>query len=716
MDAFRLLSRSTKLHRSDTSTGAVVRQVPSAAEQGHLGEVPNSYAHPVESVSTGHKRKRSSSTGPSELRILDYATQPQQHGESRQTNGEGIDASKRHTASNIPDELDHDTWRRILKQNRLKTTLLSKTPESEEKRKHRHKRLAGRELGSASTKQTHVALRQRPLRSFEELGTMYNVSRRLLGSLREQGYKKPTEVQLGTLPVLLGNDEERGLPVQDNRDTNGSTCSAVDLLTVAPTGSGKTMAFMVPLIHNLMKARHTRKTKHEPACREHTMEALVLAPTHELVDQIVSEGKKLAFGTGIKITRMRRRMATHSNTPGTTTTNESTDGLLVDDEAYIPEIKADIMVSTPAMLLTGNTPQTSVAASHLRKVRYLVLDEADVLLDPLFREQTLDVWNTCTNMELQTTLWSATIGSSIEALAQSFILGRRQKLGLATQHSGHHIIRVVVGLKDSAIPNISHQLVYAATEPGKLMALRQLIHPTAATTLDRPSLQPPFVIFTQTIPRAIALHSELLYDISPEAGGSSRIAVLHSGLSDKARSTTMARFRKGEVWILITTDLLARGIDFRGINGVVNYDIPNTSGLYVHRVGRTGRQGRAGGVAVTLYTKEDIKYVKNIANVIAASEQQGNKGQGRSEKQGLPEWILNALPDVSKKAKRELKKGGVEERRATFKGDDGGKAARRMRISTKSGYDRRLEQRKLRSAAKGDSKIGSEDDWEGIVD
>ncbi|KAL8962515.1 MAG: hypothetical protein Q9183_005145 [Haloplaca sp. 2 TL-2023] len=627
--------------------------------------------------------------------------------------------------SKVADDLDEDECRRILKQNRLKTTLLSRTPENEEKRKHRHKRPAGREQGSASTKQTHVPLRTRPLRSFEELGTTYHVSRRLLGNLCEQGFTKPTEVQLGTLPILLGNDKERGLPVADDRDIDGDSCSEVDLLTVAPTGSGKTLAFMVPLINNLMRARHTRKSKHGARRRSNMVEALVLAPTHELVDQIVSEAKKLAFGTAIKVTRMRKSMATHPNTPGTATKNEeiltegSTNDLMLDEEACIPEIKADIIVSTPAMLLTSDTSHTSIAASHLPNVRYLVLDEADVLLDPLFRRQTLDVWIACTNVELQTTLWSATIGSSIETLAQSFILDRRQKLGLGVQHSRHHIIRVVVGLKDSAVPNISHRLVYAASEGGKLMALRQLLHPTAATSLDWPPLQPPFVIFTQSIPRAIALHSELLYDISPEAGGSSRIAVLHSGLSDKARSATMTGFRKGEIWILITTDLLARGIDFRGINGVVNYDIPNTSGIYVHRVGRTGRQGRAGGVAVTLYTKEDIKYVKNIANVIAASEKQGRKGQGSLEEQGLPEWLLNALPDVSKKAKQELKKGGVEERRATFRGGDDGKAARRMRISTKSGYDRRLEHRKrvaFRSSAKDASENESEDDWEGIVD
>src|SRR5207247_11424519 len=104
------------------------------------------------------------------------------------------------------------------------------------------------------------------------------------------------------------------------------------------------------------------------------------------------------------------------------------------------------------------------------------------------------------------------------------------------------LVRLVVGLKDSAVPNVSHKLVYAATEQGKLLGLRQLLHPTASTSDSDTHLRPPFLVFTQTIPRAIALHSELMYDIPAEAGGSSRIAVLHSGLSDSQRSDILTGF------------------------------------------------------------------------------------------------------------------------------------------------------------------------------
>jgi ATP-dependent RNA helicase DDX52/ROK1 len=199
---------------------------------------------------------------------------------------------------------------------------------------------------------------------------------------------------------------------------------------------------------------------------------------------------------------------------------------------------------------------------------------------------------------------------------------------------------------------------------------------------SKPSLRPPFLVFTQTIPRAIALHSELLYDIPPEAGGSSRIAVLHADLSSSARDSIMTNFRKGEIWVLITTDLLSRGVDFRGLNGVVNYDAPNSAAAYVHRVGRTGRAGREGGVAVTFYTAEDIAHIKLIANVIRASENLRGVKEGEGS---VKQWLLDALPDVGKRERQQLKKRGVEARR-TVKGEDGKKG--RDRISTKSGYER----------------------------
>ncbi|KAI4255801.1 MAG: hypothetical protein L6R42_006558, partial [Xanthoria sp. 1 TBL-2021] len=116
---------------------------------------------------------------------------------------------------------------------------------------------------------------------------------------------------------------------------------------------------------------------------------------------------------------------------------------------------------------------------------------------------------------------------------------------------------------------------------------------------------------------------------------------------------------------------------------------------------------------------EDIKYVKNVANVIAASEKQRDKSQDLKDRDELQQWLLDALPDVSKRTKKELKMAGVEARRSTKKADDGGKEARRMRISTKSGYDRRLEQKKRDAVAgfrRRSAKESSDEEWGGIED
>jgi ATP-dependent RNA helicase DDX52/ROK1 len=198
----------------------------------------------------------------------------------------------------------------------------------------------------------------------------------------------------------------------------------------------------------------------------------------------------------------------------------------------------------------------------------------------------------------------------------------------------------------------------------------------------------------------------------------------------------MQEFRLGKIWILITTDLLSRGVDFRGVNVVVNYDIPNTVAGYVHRAGRTGRAGREGGVCVSFYTKEDIQYVKGIANVIAASEKiqshsdsttgvaNGNSTtvQNPPKVQGIQPWLLHALPSVSKSARKDLKQHGVASRRAIHADDDEKtkRMKRKARIGTQSGYERREVNRK-RGAIEHSRQTKEEphaedkgDEWEGF--
>ena len=752
MDIFKLLTRSTNLQKSlSASKKTSTPQIPSAGasalpllfNQGDNAIYNRQTDGETDKGKKGKKRKRDAGGEEEELGFSEelnfFGEAPKPTKVPRKTssetavpqglsNGEKSGEKEEPAATSAEGNLSEEACRRILKLHKLKVTLLGEEQVIPDKPKKRRK--------DAQPKQTHTPLVPQPLTSFTELRSKYGISKRLAENMKVQGYKVPTEVQLGSLPLLLGSDTDRGLmDVKKKKKKRKGHKSELDLLTVAPTGSGKTLAFLIPVLHGLLEERHAEK-KAAPGTgdgsqRNREVRAIIVAPTRELADQIVNEGRKLAMGTGLRITGMRKDMTLHAD--GHDHQEDQSEGSNHDgsEEDYEEEdvknkslVKADVLVSTPLMLLHAINAKEMSTPRPLPSVSYLVLDEADVLLDPLFRDQTLGIWQACINPSLRVSLWSATIGSSIETLAQQTILARRTHLQLPS--TGHCVIRLVVGLKDSAIPNISHRLVYAAIEQGKLLALRQLLHPTSsiADQQNAPSLRPPFLVFTQTIPRATALHSELMYDIPSAAGGSSRIAVLHSSLSLSARSAIMARFRAGEIWVLITTDLLSRGVDFKGMNGVVNYDIPTSGASYVHRVGRTGRAGREGGVAVTLYTKEDVPYIKGIANVIAASEKaHGGKGK-EGEKMGVQKWLLDALPTPSKKMKKELKKKGVEARRSDNSGDGVG---RKARISTKSGFERRLENKRKgavlgsrrrvaeeKSTGEGDG--WSEEEWGGIED
>ncbi|OJD35402.1 atp-dependent rna helicase rok1 [Diplodia corticola] len=629
--------------------------------------------------------------------------------------------------------------RRILRSHKVKITLLEdyKAQEAEQKAAERKskKRKKAKEQEVSQQKKGKVQLFPQPLTSFGQLRSRFNVNRRLAENIDAQGYTMPTEVQLASLPLLL-----------DAADPEGN---GLDLLTVAPTGSGKTLAFLIPVVESLLQRRkQARNGKDTPTKENEGVQAIVLAPTKELASQIVNEGRKLSLKTGIKVSLMRKGMevlegsAEDDSKPeddddgSEGSDSESQGDSASDDEKSTKAtkkrkrgqlVKSDILVSTPLSLLHA-LQVAGKKTGTLPSVKYFVLDEADVLLDPLFRDQTLAIWNACTSPLLRVSLWSATMGSSIEDLAKATITSRWTSLAAPSSTTRPNLARLVVGLKDSAIPNIHHQLTYAATEQGKLLAIRQLLHPTApSSSSSTPTLRPPFLIFTQTIPRAQALHAELQYDIPPEAGGSARIAVLHSSLSASRRDGVMARFRRGDVWVLITTDLLARGVDFRGVNGVVNYDVPSSGAAYVHRVGRTGRAGRQGGVAVTLYTEEDVPFVRNVANVIKASEalRRGGtaaaaEGEG-AEKQTVQQWLLDALPTPSKRDKQLLKKRGVEARRTGVE-KEGGRGKWRTQISTKPGFARKMEHnrkaaveasRKRKESGGGGGGGGGEEESEG---
>ncbi|RJE21027.1 hypothetical protein PHISCL_06648 [Aspergillus sclerotialis] len=738
MDAFKLLTRSTKLKTSSNNpAGNQSSTLPSTGKASNPQLFRNQAV--LDDVNQGRKRKRGD--GGSSVReyegrngveevddaSVDFFSSGNTSAGTVQKGNKKKDEDKEDSGNEDGEEngdgegdMDDIQCRTILNSHKIKVSDLRdfeeihphvntvQTEEPKRKKKKKEKKSQPQPEETQLSKKEQKKARRlfpRPLGSFKELRSRYKISRRLAENIAEQGFTVPTEVQLGSLPLLLG-EETIG-----QKTTEGNSNGQPDLLVVAPTGSGKTLAFLIPVINNIVKWHHE-------GTEERGIFSIVIAPTKELAGQIVNEGRKLVAGSGVKITMMKKgmRVVEHDQNGDADVMDERSDKSESESDSEeegkknrskAPVTKSDILVTTPLMLVNALSANRTKSMATLPLVRNLVLDEADVLLDPLFREQTLDIWRSCVHPNLRVSLWSATMGSNIEDLTKSTIKERNDTSGITKSNP---LYRLVVGLKDSAIPNINHKLIYAGSEQGKLLGLRQLLHPTAGPSTDV-RLRPPFLIFTQTIPRAVALHSELRYDIPPEAGGSSRIAVLHSDLSDSQRSEIMKGFRKGEIWILVTTDLLARGVDFRGINGVVNYDIPNSAAVYVHRVGRTGRAGREGGIAVTYYTKEDIPYVKSIANIIDVSE----KARGKTGDKSVQKWLLDALPDLKKRDKKELKKHGVKARQSTVKNAKDEEQHRKTRISTKSGYERRMENKKKGaiSASKARKTRQMEDDGEG---
>ncbi|OAP56075.1 ATP dependent RNA helicase [Fonsecaea erecta] len=679
MDALKLLSRSTAL-KSKISRPSP-QNIPSASGQAPIQDVTES--------NTGRKRKR----------------------ESNERDHDDIQS----TASG---QLSEQEIRQLHKKHKIKIVDLNRF------------RSIGKSSESRKTQKEQSRLFPQPLTSFGQLRTKYGINAILARNISAQAYSEPTEVQIATLPLLLKDSGEE-LEAEPN------------LLTIAPTGSGKTLAFLIPLIEKISRAHRLAGSTVDRHVR-----AIILAPTKELVFQIVSEGRKLAAKTGVTITAVKKGMRLFEGLALSDEEEFGDNGEVdqSDDEGESLKratlVKADILVSTPLSVVHLLSPsweeEENSALQSLPNVESLIFDEADVLLDPLFRSQTLAVWSACTSLALRVSMWSATIGSNVEELAVQIISDRQKKLQLSRRQC-LSLIRTIIGLKDTSLPTISHRLVYTATESGKLLGMRQLLHPSRSLSMSKRQdneaapLRPPFLVFTQTVDRAQALYNELQYDIPAQAGGSSRVAVLHASLSQRARSSIMQEFRQGKIWVLITTDLLSRGVDFRGVNVVVNYDIPTTVAGYVHRAGRTGRGGREGGVCVSFYTKEDIQYVKGIANVIAASQ----KMRGNSEKDNdgtqsketnlsatteIQPWLLHALPSVSKSARKDLKLHGVKTRRAIHVDDDEKtkRMKRKARIGTQSGYERREMNRKRGALegslrAKRKSRQQQENpDWEGF--
>jgi ATP-dependent RNA helicase RhlE len=352
-------------------------------------------------------------------------------------------------------------------------------------------------------------------------------------ALAEENYVTPTPIQMQTVPLGLAGR---------------------DVIGIAQTGTGKTAAFALPILHRLFSNRQPIERK---SCR-----VLVLSPTRELSSQILDSFK--AYGRHLRIST--------SLVIGGVSMGAQVRGLMNG---------VDVLVATPGRLLD----LVKQNALRINKVEFLVLDEADRMLDMGFIHDIRQIVAKLP-VERQTMFFSATMPQAIEQLAAQMLRNPE---------------RVAVTPEATTADRITQRIVHV-DRAAKPKVLAELL---TSETIERA------LVFTRTKHGADKVVRSL---------ANARIAAeaIHGNKSQNQRERVLAAFRQGQVRILVATDIAARGIDVDGISHVVNYDLPNIPESYIHRIGRTARAG-AEGIAISLCEGEEVAYLRQIEKLIRQS-------------------------------------------------------------------------------------------------
>ena len=303
-----------------------------------------------------------------------------------------------------------------------------------------------------------------------------------------------------------------------------------DLLVSAETGSGKTAAFLLPTLHHLLTL-----SSGKPGTR-----ALILAPTRELAQQIFKQCQQLIEFTDLNI------------------------GIITGGDDFrlqqnMLRRNTELVIATPGRVLELMEQEIP----NFSNLEILILDEADRMLDMGFSEDVLTITKSC-NTDRQTLLFSATLTHFGVIKMADKILKDHKVVALNTLHDGHR--------------NIEQQIVVADDNDHKQKLLAWLL---LNETYDKA------LVFTNS-----RIQADLLR--GPLRGQKLRVGVLHGEMDQKDRNRMMQLFREGEVKVMVATDLAARGLDIKGINLVINFDVPRNGINYIHRIGRTGRVDELG--------------------------------------------------------------------------------------------------------------------------
>jgi ATP-dependent RNA helicase DeaD len=371
--------------------------------------------------------------------------------------------------------------------------------------------------------QAMIDVPNRPVAGFAALG----LDPALLGSLDALGYEEPTPIQRETIPPLL---------------------QGRDLLGQAATGTGKTAAFALPVLQLLPQERSG-------------ISALILVPTRELAMQVAEAVHRYGKPLGVQVLP------------------------IYGGQAFTHQLRGlrrgvDVVVATPGRALDHLRRKTL----DLSKVRAVVLDEADEMLDMGFAEE-LEAILAQTPEIRQTALFSATMSPRIMAIAKRHLRDPVQvKIGRELPASGQ--------------PPRVRQVAFLVQRQHKSAALSRILD------MENPSSA---IVFCRTRIEVDELTETL-------NGRGYQAEALHGGLSQEQRDRVMRRFRAASTELLVATDVAARGLDIPHVSHVINYDVPCAPDAYVHRIGRTGRAGRE-GTAITLAEARERRMLRNIEQI-----------------------------------------------------------------------------------------------------
>uniref|UniRef100_T1HQB5 RNA helicase n=1 Tax=Rhodnius prolixus TaxID=13249 RepID=T1HQB5_RHOPR len=397
--------------------------------------------------------------------------------------------------------------------------------------------------------------------SFDELQMTDIIS----NNIRLARYDKPTPVQKHAIPIIM---------------------SRRDLMACAQTGSGKTAAFLVPILNQMLETGPlSTPSQRAMGRRKQYPLGLVLAPTRELATQIHEEARKFAYRSRL------RPCVVYGGAP-------------VGDQMRDLDRGCHLLVATPGRLVD----MLDRGKIGLENCRYLVLDEADRMLDMGFEPQIRRIVEKDTmplTGQRQTLMFSATFPKEIQMLARDFL---------------DNYIFLAIGRVGSTSENITQKIVWVEENEKRAFLLDLL---EAAKQAREESLT---LVFVETKKGADSLEDYLYRSGYP-------VTSIHGDRSQKEREEALKNFRSGNTPVLVATAVAARGLDIPHVKHVINFDLPNDVEEYVHRIGRTGRMGNL-GLATSFFNDKNRNLVRDLVDLIVDSKQE------------LPPWLQSLSTEM----------------------------------------------------------------------